>query len=296
YGSADFVVDNFAILKKDASFQERFDKFPIEFFAALRTLQMSGAPEKGGLVFVADSRNQINAALLIAHTLTANNPARCEAKGPLFGAAAADCEYCERLAAAKEELRAHMGGRESLRASYVYGVYDGVARWIAVMMGDPGCFAGKDLEAFANHPSDAKKFARDQVRKIGVVAGETICPWNPADFRHEVATLLVKGSRDAVVAGCQAEDFLVKGLKEGRRVLLEFKGLGHDMSVGDLYEGSDPSSWSKRYAGLLEDFIEMAPNVGRFRGDPQIKAQVQKLQATDRTRDANRGAGCKQIS
>ncbi len=97
YGSADFIVDNFETLKKDAIFQSRFDKFPIEFFAALRYLQMSGAPEKGGLVFVADSRNRMNAALLIAHTLTAKNPARCEPKGRLFGAAAADCEYCERF-------------------------------------------------------------------------------------------------------------------------------------------------------------------------------------------------------
>ncbi len=55
-------------------------------------------------------------------------------------------------------------------------------------------------------------------------------------IRHEVATLLMKGSRDTVVAGCQAEDFLINGLKDGRRVLLEFKGLGHDMSVGNLYE------------------------------------------------------------
>ncbi len=81
YGSADFIVDNFAVLKKDASFQDRFDKYPVEFFVALRYLQMSGAPEKGGLVFVADSRNRMNAALLIAHTVTAKNPTRCEAEG-----------------------------------------------------------------------------------------------------------------------------------------------------------------------------------------------------------------------
>ncbi len=63
-----------------------------------------------------------------------------------------------------------MGGRESLRANYVYGVYDGVARWIAVMMGEQGCFTGKDLEAFANHGDDGKKFGRDQAKRIGAVA------------------------------------------------------------------------------------------------------------------------------
>ena len=296
YGSADFIVDNFEALEKDAIFQNRFDKFPIEFFAALRYLQMSGAPEKGGLVFVADSRNRMSAALLIAHTLTAKNPALCEANGPLFGAAAADCGYCKRFNDAKEELRAQMGSRESRRANYVYGVYDGVARWIAVMMGEQGCFTGKDLEAFANHGDDGKKFGRDQAKRIGAVTSEKICPWNPADFRHDVATLLIKGSRDTVVAGCQAEDFLINGLKDGRRVLLEFKGLGHDMSVGNLHEWLNPSNWSKRFAGLLEDFIKMSPNVSRFRGDAQIKAKIQKLQATDRTRDPSTSANCGKVS
>ena len=75
--------------------------------------------------------------------------------------------------------------------------------------------------------------------------------------------------------------------------MLEFAGLGHDMSVGDLYEGSDPSSWSKRYAALLEDFIKMSPNVARFRGDRQVKAKLQKLHATDRTSVPNIAARCK---
>jgi amino acid adenylation domain-containing protein len=292
YGSADFVVDHFQALKDDADFQKHFAGFPIEFFAAVRYLQMAGAPEKGGLVFVADSRSRMNAALLIAHTLTAGNPGRCEAKGPLFAGAAADCEYCERFKAAKEEIRAQLGGRESRRASYVFGVYDGVARWIAVMMEEKGCFTGKDLEKFANSSVANKRFGRDQAKRIGIVAGEKICPWNPADFRHEVATLLIKGSRDAVIAGCQAEDFLINGLKDGRRVLLEFKGLGHDMSVGNLYEGSDPSIWSKRFAGLMEDFIKMSANVSKFRSDAKVKTKIQQLRASDRTRDPSIAAQC----
>ncbi|HVO96349.1 MAG TPA: alpha/beta hydrolase, partial [Terriglobales bacterium] len=296
YGSADFVVDHFATAKSDAVFQKSFDKFPVEFFAAVRYLQMSGAPVKDGLVFVADSRNRVNAALLIAHTLTANSPSRCEAKGEPFGAAAADCEYCERLKAAKDELRAQLGGWESQRASYVYGVYDGVTRWLGAMMNEPGCFTGKDLQAFASGGDDAKKFGREQARKIGVVVDEKICPWNPADFRHEVPTLLLKGSRDTVVAGCQAEDFFTNGLKQGRRVLIEFNGLGHDMSVANLYEGSDPSNWSKTFAGLLEDFMKLAPNVSRFRADVKVKAKLRQLKANDRTQVPDLSATCGQLS
>jgi pimeloyl-ACP methyl ester carboxylesterase len=287
YGSADFVVDNFDELKKDAGFRKRFAVFPIEFFAAVRYLQMTGAPEKGGLVFVADSRNRMNAALLIAHTLTASNPSRCEAKGTLFAPASPDCEYCERFKSAKEEIRAQLGGRESRRGNYVFGVYDGVARWIAVMMEEKGCFTGADLDKFANSDANSKRFGRGQAKRIGIVAGENICPWNPAAFRHEVATLLIKGSRDAVVAGCQAEDFFRNGLKDGRRVLLEFKGLGHDVSVGNLYEGSDPSIWSKRFSGLVEDFVKRSGSIAKFRGDNAIKNKIAQLRAIDRTSDPN---------
>ncbi len=232
YGSADFVVDNFSVLKEDPGFQARFGRYPVELFAAVRFLQMSGAPVTNALVFTSDSRNRINAALLIAHYLTAESPSRCRSKDALASVAAADCEYCERFRAARDEVRARIGGRESRRGNYVYGVYDGVARWISMIVGEKGCFYGKDMAAFAAQASDDRRFARDQIKRIGVVDDEKICPWNPADYRHEVPTLLINGSRDTIVAGCQAEDFFINALKDGRRVLLEFRGLGHDLSVG----------------------------------------------------------------
>jgi hypothetical protein len=292
YGSMDFVVDHFNDLKKDPSFQERFGRFPIEFFAALRYLQMSGAPEKNALVFVADSRNRINAALLIAHSLTAENPSRCRSKDALASGAPADCEYCERFRSARDEVRARIGGRESRRGNYVYGVYDGVARWISSVVGEKGCFDGKDLAAFVAQPGADKRFSRDQVKKIGIVEKERICPWNPANFHHEVPTLLIKGSRDTIVAGCQAEDFFTDALKDGRRVLLEFRGLGHDLSVGNLYFGADPSIWSKRFASVLEDFMRLSSNPAQFRSDAQVVAKLRQLKATDRSGDPNLTAHC----
>jgi pimeloyl-ACP methyl ester carboxylesterase len=292
YGSASFVVDHFETLKKDAEFQKRFPRFPVEFFTAVRYLQMAGAPEKGALVFVGDSRARINAALLVAHSLTAKNPARCERKGALFGGAAADCEYCERFNAAKEELGGQSGGRSSRRANYVYGVYDGVSRWIAVMMEEKGCFSGKALEQFAESKSAEKRFGREQAKRIGIVAEEKICPWSVSDFAHETSTLLLKGNRDTVVAGCQAEDFLFRGLKDGRRVLLEFSGIGHDMSVGNLREGSDPSIWSRRFSSLLEDFIKMSGDVKKFRADDGVKKRLAMLRAADRTGDPKIAAEC----
>ena len=292
YGSTYIVVDHFHELKKDPGFQERFGRLPIEFFAALRYLQMSGAPEKNALVFVADSRHRINAALLIAHYLTAESPSRCRSNDALASVAAPDCEYCERFRAARDEVRARIGGRESRRGNYVYGVYDGVARWISLIVGEKGCFYGKDMAVLADQASDNWRFARDQVKRIGVVDEERICPWNPADFRHEVPALLIKGSRDTIVAGCQAEDFFFNALKNGRRVFLEFRGLGHDLSVGNLYYGADPSIWSKRFAGLLEDFIRLSSSPAQFRSDAQVLAKLRQLKATDRSRDPKLMAHC----
>lgn len=292
FGSADFIVDNFQALKKDKEFQSRFSRFPIEFFAAVRYLQMSGAPEKDGLVFVADSRSRVNAAFIIAHDLMETNAGSCNLKDPIFSDASGECYYCDRLKAAREKQREQIGGRESERGSYVFGVYDGVTRWLPVMMGTEGCFTGKDIGDFAKRTGAGKEFGRDQAKKIGVVSGEKVCPWNPTNFRHEVPTLLVKGSRDAVVAGCQAEDFLVSGLKDGRRVLLELRGMGHDLSVSNLYGGLEVSPWSKRFAGLLEDFIKLSPNVAKFRADNSVRANLEKLKASDRTRDPNLASRC----
>ena len=284
YISADFIVDHFASLRSDKEFQVRFGKLPIEFFLALRYLQMAGAPVKGGLVFTADSRQRINAALVIGHYLSGGD--RCEGTTGFFKGAAPYCEYCDRLKDAKQELRLFTGGRESRRGNYVFGVYDGVTRWAPATMGFKGCFSGKDLEQFANPSDGEKQFVREQVGRIGVVPDEEICPWNPAAYRHNVPTLLIKGSRDAVVAGCQAEDFFSSGLQDGRRVLFEFRGLGHDLSVANLYEASDPSNWSKSFASLLEDFIKMSAKPAQFRSDSRVRAKMKKLRVTDRTADA----------
>jgi pimeloyl-ACP methyl ester carboxylesterase len=292
YGSADFVIDHFSALEKDSGFQKRFGNLPKEFFIALRFLQMSGAPEKDGLVFMADSRNRVNAALLIAHSFTAEEPGRCSLTSGLFSGASPDCEYCKRLKAARQEIGQPVGGGESQRGNYVYGVYDGVARWISVMMGANGCFAAADMGNFAASSSEDKRFGREQARRIGVVAGEMICPWNPADHRHEVPTLFLKGSRDTIVAGCQAEDFFINGSKPGRRVFLEFRGLGHDLSVSNLYEAFEPSNWSKTFAELLEDFAKSSASPARFRANPRVRAKLQKLKARDRSGDPNLRANC----
>jgi hypothetical protein len=106
----------------------------------------------------------------------------------------------------------------------------------------------------------------------------------------------LKGSRDTVVAGCQAEEFYKDGIQSGRGVLLEFRGLGHDLSVGNLYFGADPSIWSKRFASLLDDFIKLSSSPAKFRSDGQIKAKLLQLKAQDRSDDSALSAKCGKMS
>jgi hypothetical protein len=50
--------------------------------------------------------------------------------------------------------------------------------------------------------------------------------WDPADHKHEVDTLILKGSADPVSADGQAERLFSEGL-EGNKTLIEFGGVGH---------------------------------------------------------------------
>jgi pimeloyl-ACP methyl ester carboxylesterase len=282
YGSADQIVDNFKALGKDDAFQKRFGKFDVNFFVALRYLQLSGAPEKGGLVFSVDSHTQVSAALVVVQQLATPKPESCKVKTSPFAAAQGLCDGCARLAKAQKDMTPR-DDRTSLRGQYVFGVYDGVTRWLPGMMEKSGCFTGKDIAEFVNHGSAEKKFGRDQARRIGVVPGDQICPWDPAKFRHAVPTLLLKGSRDAVVAGCQAEDFFRNGLTDGRRVLFEFRGMGHDLSVARLSKPGGVSDWAEKFADLLETFIEKADDLANFRSDEKVEGMINKFKITDQT-------------
>jgi pimeloyl-ACP methyl ester carboxylesterase len=264
YGSLDFVTENFDALKNEQDFRAggRFP-FPLEFFSALRRVQMSGAPvDAKPLVFASDSKSLISAALLIASYLVAPNPiaagAQCDIDSRFPNISGGSCgnRICQRLEAMGSQSFSG-GGLESVRASYVYGVYDGVARWVFNML-DKECFTGQDLGAFAHaeaSSSDKKKFLRKAAKRIGLVSDEVVCGWDPGKHRHAVPTLILKGSADAIIAGCQAEHFYNEGLA-GPRVLLKLRGMGHLMSVAQQRVFAKPSRETTAFADLVEQFIK----------------------------------------
>ena len=185
--------------------------------------------------------------------------------------------FCKRINAAERALREERSNDESPRARTVFGVYDGLARWLFEMLdqerqldGDQ-CFTGKVVQDVASGALlKNKKVMQEQAKGIGMSRFEKICPWDPKPYLHNVATLILTGDADAVTAGGQAEYFFENGLTPGKRVLIEFPGAGHLMSVQVKVlpkEEVGPTIASK-FASLVDLFLN--ESVDQFIQDPAI--------------------------
>lgn len=297
YGSVDFVTDHYDELQKNRDSTERL-RYPKEFYVAIKRLQFTGAPDKELTPYLSDFTAQINAALVIGHYLTLDerSPAgvtlpqrRCGQEAPFFAGSKCASKFCAIIDAEKKSSQQQSGGSESLRAHEVYGLYDGIARSLLrpgmVRLTAEGCFTGKDLADFVNGTGGGKELVRAQAKRIGTDQTTPVCHWTPKKHPHSVRTLILKGARDTVITGCQAEDFYRDGLK-GERALLEFRGMGHAMFVptaGTAY-GNDLRT-------VLEKFQDLPTS--QFLKDPGVLDSIKRLQAEFQEPPASR-AGCPQ--
>ena len=270
YGSVDFVKDHYPKLKTNRNFPASLKKYPRELYQAIRRVQMLGAPEADGLVSTKDTKSMVDLALIIGSYLTPRTSRHrqtpCDPSGKFFTGAAASpgikTKYCARLREAKDDLLRFKDSVESERARYVFGVYDGAARWLFRLL-NKDCFTGEDLRKFANAamgPTDRKKPVRDAAKKIGIdTSGDSFCGWDPGGSNaHSVPTLILAGSADTIIAGCQAEDFYNDGLA-GEKVFIEFPGMGHAMTVADASFLALPLPQTQTFADLIDKFVTMAP-------------------------------------
>jgi pimeloyl-ACP methyl ester carboxylesterase len=294
YGSVDFVTDHYEDLQKVSDPTAR-PRFPKEFYVAIKQLQFSGAPVTELAPYTADFLAQRNAAIVIGHYLTLDERApvgvtlpqkSCSQEAPFFAASQCRSKFCAVVETAKKNSAQTTGGAESLRAHDVFGFYDGVSRALLrpdmVRLNNDGCFTGKDLAEFAKS-SEGNPLVRAQAQRIGANQTTPACLWTPKKHPHTVRTLILKGSRDTVIAGCQAEDFYRDGLK-GERALIEFRGMGHAM-----YIPMERSGFDKDMALLIEKFSDL-PTV-QFVKDPGVLGSVKRLQGEFREPSASR-AGC----
>jgi pimeloyl-ACP methyl ester carboxylesterase len=321
FGSIGFVTENYAELKTNSEFTTKFP-YPQEFFLALRELQQRGAPQGTDSLLFGENVNALvgpafsvgywsmfdRAQLLIRQQ--SNFPA-CVIGDPFFqevqGAlqcAGATTGFCFRVDSYErhhDEL-VEIPRTESLRGLYVLGVYGGMNRWVFRILKDKiidDCLTGADIDEFAQGTDSSYRKLREQSKKIGIVATEKICPWNPGKpppgkSHHQVQTLMLVGGADPVIAGCQAEDFFNDGLAEGRRVFIEFPGMGHFREIrlpeGPLLNPSGPESpWATASRLIIEKFLSSS-SIANYRN--QIMNELLTLKAVDRTPAAGQTVSC----
>jgi pimeloyl-ACP methyl ester carboxylesterase len=286
YASMSFAMENYAELKKrDASFKSF--QYPEEFFKALRILQFYGRPAKN-LKFPRAEQPRFNAALLLAHYLTlpekqlntrGDRRATLGRNSSIARGLSQDRRsvYEQRLQQAQAELSKN-GPTKSRRAHYVLGVYDGISRWILDVMDrqieNDGFFRSEDIQRSVKGP-----VAKDLAKKIGVVPGEPIYPWNAGYYKHNVATLIIKGDADAVIAGGQAENFFNDGLANKlESILMEFPGMGHlwreSMPMAPFRGEQKPGFEVLQI--LVREFLAK-PSASTFLHDPDVKALINSI-------------------
>jgi len=289
FGSMSFVMENYADLKKrDPNFKSF--PYPEEFFKALRILQFYGRPANN-LKFPRAEQGRFNAALLVAHYLTLPKKqlnARGDRKATLgrtpsiIKGLSPDSRgaYEKRLNEAQEAILnpRQSKSQKSRRAYYIFGVYDGISRWILDVMDrqieNDGFFRSEDIQRFVKGP-----VAQDLAKKIGVVPGEPIYPWNAGYYKHNVPTLIIKGDADPVVAGGQAENFFNDGLANKHdSVLMTFPGMGHlwreSMPMAS-FRGEQKQGFEVLQI-LVREFLAK-PSASIFLHDPDVKALINAI-------------------
>jgi hypothetical protein len=203
--------------------------------------------------------------------------------------------FCSRISGAEKALDGEAASDNSLRAS-VFGVFDGVARWIFRLMNDGGqtdsdnCFAVGTLRKIAaGELLQDKKTVQEIVNKIGTIglhSNDKICPWDPKLYKHEVPTLILNGDSDPVTAGKQAEYMYTEGLTPGKRAFVELIGAGHQMSPQVKPEMNACSceegflnKLGTHFQAIVEIFLNNTNNVNGFLTNPNLSTHLGELNA-----------------
>jgi pimeloyl-ACP methyl ester carboxylesterase len=291
FGSINFVIENYhhLVLTNVAAAVGRAEEYPVEFFKALQYLAFHGRPVKGLELEDPTMLKQVDAAILIAnylmlpprHLSTPGNRRVVSEKilAPVF-LSNLDRDrikaYNERLANAHKRI-AEEKSSKSQRAYWVFGVYDGISRWILKFMKDKvdkdGFFRTEDI---APSLTGASRYFAE---KIGMVPGEPIYPWNPGYYKHSVPTLILKGGADAIIAGGQAESFYQDGLSNKRdSVLMEIPGMGHiwRTSMPMAFFNGGRKQGRQVLQELSNEFLRK-PSAAAFLEDPQVKEIIKSL-------------------
>jgi len=197
FGSEQFVFEQYDKLKEKLR-QVRLDYGP-NFFKQLRELRMIGwqNPKIEGF-----PERQVETARVIAMGL------KPELKEKLGEVDSGEDSAVDR-------------SDESYRTHYVMQIYDGLRpRFLKALLADDKQNVRDALKSSAGRVG-VNRF----IEKVGV-AEDKPKVWDPAEHKHGVPTLILKGEADPVTAVGQAEYYCEKALT-GPRILLKLEGVGH---------------------------------------------------------------------
>ena len=325
YGSTVFVGRFWDKLIKENYFKATYP-YPENFFRALRWLELYGAGQDAGFKFSTEAK-KIDAAFFLGYYLKHDAPTPlvnvsgerepfgCERARPFldlvinnstlpttipgFPGTVEDFirrRFCARIINGEKALDREEISDNSLRANSVFGVFDGIARWIFRLMQEAGrtdsenCFTVaslRDIRSGDLFPD--KKTVREVVEKIGtsgLSSAEKICPWDPAKYKHEVPTLILTGASDPIIAGGQAEYFYSDGLTDQKRAFVKFIGAGHLMTP-QVKLGSNAcfcgenllSTLGTHFQAIVETFLNNTSDVNGFLADTSLSMHLGELNA-----------------
>jgi pimeloyl-ACP methyl ester carboxylesterase len=204
FGSLQFVIDSYCELKNKNELEKyRVNEYSSEFFRQLRNLRMYGwRPEDVSADKQVRIGHRLKEEILYSHRMIDDCSAQQLPDSPGL----------------------------STRAFYVIGTYDGInisflKEWLT---------NGKQhvVDALKKSGGEANELrnTNEYIGKIGISDSETIEPWDPARYKHDQPTLILKGSADTVPAG-RAAEYIFRNALTGPRTFIEFPGVGHSLGV-----------------------------------------------------------------
>jgi pimeloyl-ACP methyl ester carboxylesterase len=203
-----YVADNYEQLKESRELKNKAGFNPRQysrlFFEKLHELRYIGWQPitVGGL-----QQKQIQAVKVIVKGLAPNLQATKE-----LGALEPDARSVDDLP------------DESSRVLYVIRTFDGLYRkFLKEWLADDK----RDIQGALERSGGT--VGNEIIKKIGI-ADDTPKIWDPADYKHSVPTLVLKGGADPVTADGQAEHYCEQALM-GPRTLIEFEGIGHGFDL-----------------------------------------------------------------
>jgi pimeloyl-ACP methyl ester carboxylesterase len=221
FGSIQSVIDAYREIKPQEFERSGLQKYSRGFYQSLRDLRIVGANS------LDDDGNTINQQHLIGKTLRD--------------------ELLPSRAPKPADPKPNPFDQGSQRAYYSFGIQDGL-NWLFLRERfDRKNTVKGSLNALSGTSDSTGRKSIDKAldwnKRVKIDRTLKIKPWDPADHRHDVPTLILSGELDPVTAKGQADRYIKSTLtaRKTRRVRSRvlFPTIGHKIAFGSIFAEDD---------------------------------------------------------